>query len=378
MMRISGAFLLLLVVSSASALADTQQEHARAKAQLEALQSEIEARRESVQQRQQQLSELQQALRDIEQRVNRSTQAIRASERELAQNQQRIDELEATRAELEADLAQQAALLSDQIESAYRSGRHDFIQMLLNQQDPARIERVLAYYRYINEARIEQLEALRKTEAELASVVADLTDQRESLRTTMAEQQRQRDQLTSEKTEREQRAQQLRTAQANDETELEDMRQSEQQLTELLASLEDVLSAQQINLAGLEGLRGRLSWPVEGSIRHNYGQRRSGQVNWKGLVLNTQAETPVRVVADGRVLFSDWLRGFGLLIVVDHGEGYMSLYGYNQSLARDVGEEVRRGDTIALTGQSGGQEQPGLYFEIRREGNPVNPNNYLR
>ena len=216
MIRISGALLFLLLVSSADVLADTQQEHARAKAQLEALQSEIEARRESVQRRQQQLSELQQALREIEQRVNQSTQAIQASERELAQNQQRIEELEATQAELESDLAEQAALLSDQIESAYRSGRHDFVQMLLNQQDPARIERVLAYYRYINEARIEQLEALRKTEAELAAVVADLTDQRESLRVTMAEQQRQRDQLTSEKTEREQRAQQLRTAQGLD------------------------------------------------------------------------------------------------------------------------------------------------------------------
>ncbi|MGX5915447.1 murein hydrolase activator EnvC family protein [Aliidiomarina sp. Khilg15.8] len=378
MMRIALALTFLLVSAASLAAADTQQEHARARAQLEALQAEIEARRESVQQRQQRLSGLEQALRDIEQRMNQSTQAIQATARQLEQNQQRITELEQQQAALEADLARQAELLADQIESAYRSGRHDFIQMLLNQQDPARIERVLAYYRYVNDARIEQLEELRETEAELDTVVAQLTDQRQELQNTMAQQQRQRDQLQAQQAEQERSARELRTAQANDETELEDMRQSEQQLTELLASLEDVLSEQQIDLAGLEALQGRLGWPVEGSIRHNYGQRRSGQVNWKGVVLNTQAETPVRVIADGRVLFSDWLRGFGLVIVVDHGEGYMSLYGYNQSLTRDVGEEVRRGDTIALTGQSGGQERPGLYFEIRREGNPVNPNQYLR
>lgn len=377
-MRTALALITLLFCAAGQAAADTQQEHARARAQLEALQEEIEARRESVQERQQRLSSLEQTLRDIEQRVNQSTQAMQATERELAQNQERIAELEQEQTELEADLERQAELLADQIESAYRSGRHDFIQMLLNQQDPARIERILAYYRYINDARIEQLETLRETEAELESVVAQLTEQRSTLEATMSQQQQQRDELRAQQQEQERSAQQLRTAQANDETELEDMRQSEQQLTELLASLEDVLSEQQINLAGLEDERGRMSWPVEGSIRHNYGQRRSGEVNWKGVVLNTQAETPVRVIADGRVLFSDWLRGFGLVIVVDHGEGYMSLYGYNQSLTRDVGEEVRRGETIALTGQSGGQEQPGLYFEIRREGNPIDPNDYLR
>lgn len=377
-MRLALTLMALLVSVAAQPATDTQQEHARARAQLEALQEEIEARRESVQERQQRLSGLEQTLRDIEQRVNQSTQAMQATERELDQNQQRIAELEQEQTTLEDDLERQAELLADQIESAYRSGRYDFIQMLLNQRDPARIERVLAYYRYINEARIEQLERLRETEAELESVVSQLTEERTTLEATMSQQQEQRDELRAQQQEQERRARELRTAQANDETELEDMRQSEQQLTELLASLEDVLSEQQINLAGLEEVRGSMSWPVEGSIRHNYGQRRSGQVNWKGVVLNTQAETPVRVIADGRVLFSDWLRGFGLVIVVDHGEGYMSLYGYNQSLTRDVGEEVRRGETIALTGQSGGQERPGLYFEMRREGNPINPNDYLR
>lgn len=373
-------FLLTLSITLAFPLAaaDTEEEYARAAAELEALQKEIESRRKSVQRRQQRLSGIERELQSIESKINESTQQIRRTERQLEANQQRIAELEREEIVLKEQLQLQAELLSDQIESAYRSGGHDFVQMLLNQQDPSRIERLLAYYRYFNEARMQQLQELHATEQELAEVVAEVAQQRDNLTNAIARQQRQRDTLEEQKEEQESSARQLRMAQQTEETELTDLLQNEQELTELLAVLDDVLSQQQIDLAGLGSLRNSLSWPAEGSIRHGYGQRRSGEVNWKGVVINADAEQPVKVIADGRVLFSDWLRGFGLVIVVDHGEGYMSLYGYNQSLTRDVGEEVRRGDTIALTGRSGGQERSGLYFEIRHEGNPIDPVRYIR
>lgn len=374
------AFLLTSLITLALPLsaADTEEEYARAAAELEALQQEIESRRKSVQRRQQRLSGIERELQTIENKINESTLQIRRTERQLEANQERIAELEREEIALKEQLQLQAELLADQIESAYRSGNHDFVQMLLNQQDPSRIERLLTYYRYFNDARMQQLQALHATEQELAEVVVEVARQRDSLTNAIARQQRQRATLEAQKEEQESRARQLRVAQQTEETELTDLLQNEQELTELLAVLDDVLSQQQINLAGLGSLRNSLSWPTEGSIRHGYGQRRSGEVNWKGVVINTDAEQPVKVIADGRVLFSDWLRGFGLVIVVDHGEGYMSLYGYNQSLTRDVGEEVRRGDTIALTGQSGGQERAGLYFEIRHEGNPIDPVRYIR
>lgn len=357
---------------------DAQQERERAQEQLEALQSEIETRRSSVQRRQQRLSRVERELRDIENQVSARTQAIAQTRAELNANESRIEALEAEQSELEASLREQAQLLEDQIESAYRSGGHDFVQMLLNQQDPSRIERVLTYYRYFNQARMEQIEALRATEQELAEVEQQLSEQRDSLQARIRQQQQQREQLRQSQQEQEQVAQQLQQAQRDEERQLTSMLQNEQELTELLAALEDVLAQQDIQLAGLRGSRGQLRWPVEGSVRHAYGQRRSGQVDWKGVVLNTDAEQPVQAIADGRVLFADWLRGFGLVLVIDHGEGYMSLYGYNQSLTREVGEAVRRGDTIALTGQSGGQSRPGLYFEIRYQGDPVDPVNYVR
>lgn len=357
---------------------DTQAERARTQEQLSALQADIEKRRTSVQRRQRRLSGVQQQLKDIERQIAEHSQTIERISRELTQNEQRITELETEQSRLQDLLAKQAQLLEDQIESAYRAGGHDFIQMLLNQQEPARIERVLTYYRYFNDARMAQIAELEETEQELLSTERDLAAQRNELEQRIAAQQRQRDELEASQGEQQQIADQLAREQQDDERRLTSMLQSEQELTELLAALETALAQQNIQLAGLRNLRGQLQWPSEGSLRNSFGQQRSGQVTWKGVVINVQAEQPVQAIADGRVLFADWLRGFGLVMVIDHGEGYMSLYGYNQSLAREVGEAVRRGDTIALTGQSGGQSRPGLYFEIRHQGNPVDPVIYIR
>lgn len=383
---VAGLVTLVLCISvglplSASAHAqttDTQAERAQAQQQLEAIQREIESRRSSVQRRQQRLSGVQQALKDIEQQVAQHSQVIAEINRELEQNQGHIDALEAEQSRLRESLQEQAQLLEDQIESAYRAGGHDFIQMLLNQQDPARIERIITYYRYFNDARMAQIEALHVTEQELVAIEHELSQQRANLEQRIARQQRQRDELAASQAEQQQLAERLAEEQRDDERQLTSMLQSEQELTELLAALETVLAQQDIQLAGLRHLRGELRWPSSGTVRNAFGQQRSGQVNWKGVVLNVSAEQPVQAIADGRVLFADWLRGFGLVMVIDHGEGYMSLYGYNQSLTRDVGEPVRRGETIAVTGQSGGQSRPGLYFEIRHQGNPVDPVLYIR
>lgn len=368
----------LFALSATAQQVDTADEHRRAQAQLEAIQSEITARRQSVERRQQRLSRIERELRAVEQQVADSTRSIQRTTEQLDALQTRIEELEAEQRVLEIRLSEQAQMLEDQIESAYRAGTNDFMQMLLNQQDPSRIERLLVYYRYFNQARMEQIEVLYGLERELAQVERQLDNQHQQIIATMEQQQQQREQLRAQQREQEQAAEQMRLAQRTDEQSLTDMLQSEQELTELLAALETVLNQQNIRLDGLANLRGQIEWPVRGSIRHGFGQRRSGQVDWKGVVLNVDAEQPVRVIADGRVLFADWLRGFGLVTVVDHGNGYMSLYGYNQSLTREVGEAVRRGDTIALSGQSGGQQRPGLYFEIRHEGNPVDPVNFVR
>lgn len=371
-------FLYLALTPVSAQQTDPREEHARAERQLKDLQKNINRQRKQFERRQQQLSRTEKALRDIEQEISASTQAMRRTEQELGGIQARIRELEADQDALKVTLQQQAGVLADQIEAAYRSGDYSFLQLLLNQDHPGRFERLLEYYRHLNEARLSQLRVLHTTELELVEVQQNLDVQQQNLAQRQSEQERQRNRLQGQQNEQEQRIAELQNAQSSASSELQAMLQSEQDITELLSALADVLRSSDINLAGLNNSRGKLSWPLSGSVRHSFGEQRSSQVNWRGIVINSPAESPVRSIADGRVLFSDWLRGFGLVLVLDHGDGFMSLYGYNQALMFDVGEAVREGQIISLVGQSGGQSEPGLYFEIRHRGDPVNPTNFLR
>nr|WP_285817820.1 peptidoglycan DD-metalloendopeptidase family protein [Echinimonas agarilytica] len=149
---------------------------------------------------------------------------------------------------------------------------------------------------------------------------------------------------------------------------------SENQLKSLLDKVAVVHSS--VQLKGIK--KGSLKWPTQGKLRHKYNSVRQGQIRWKGVLMAGSSGDDVRSIADGKVLFADWVKGMGLVMVLDHGKGYMSLYGHAQTLLRQPGDEVRRGDTIALVGQSGGQVRPGLYFEMRHEGVPVNPSHWCK
>jgi len=353
-------------------------ERARTEAQLRALQEEIAARQASLTAHRDRLNASQRALRDIEQRVNNTSQALAETERELALINRQIESLATEKSILQSELQQQAGLLEDQIDAAYRAGNYQVLELLLNQADPSRLERLMEYYRFMNAARLDELATLHAKEAELVAVENQLTEAETRLREERNEQARQRNQLAEEMRQREQQIARIAAESASEAERLNALRQNEQELTELLATLSEVSRNVPVNLTGLANARNGLAWPVDGSIRHRFGEARSSQVSWSGLVFDAPAEASIKVVADGRVLFADWLRGFGLLIVVDHGEGYMSLYGYNQALLFDVGENVRAGETIAMVGQSGGQQEPGLYFELRHRGQAINPLRYLR
>ncbi|RUO23356.1 peptidase M23 [Aliidiomarina iranensis] len=356
---------------------DAQAEHARAEQQLQTLQNEIQQRRRSIEQRQQRLSSGERELRNLETQVQNASRLLRETELKIASVEGHIYELEQEQQQLQSDVEAQAAALADQIESAYRNGDHGFLKLLLNQDNPARFERMLEYYQYLSAARLQQLEALHALEQQLIAVRQEVSAQRDTLNATLRQQEQQRNQLTSQQQAQEQLVARLQREQQNEESALQNMLRNEQELTELLAALQEVMARQNFNLSGLANLRGQLSWPTPGAIKHSYGSQRSGEVIWRGVVIDANAEAPVRAIADGRIIFSDWLRGFGMVVIIDHGENYMSLYGYNQALLKDIGEPVRRGETIALAGRSGGQSESGLYFEIRHEGNPINPGPYI-
>lgn len=357
---------------------DPAAEAARAAQQLQSLQREIQQRRQSIERRQQRLTRSERELRQLESQVQQAAQALQETQQRILSVEAHIQALEIEQVRLQAEVEQQANRLADQIESAYRSGDHGFLKMLLNQQSPARFERMMAFYAFLNEARLEQIQKLHALEAQLIAVQTEVAQQRQTLTQTQQQQEQQRIELANKRREQQQLVSRLEREQRSEQAQLDAMLRNEQELNDLLTALQEVMARQSFHLTGLANLRGQLSWPVQGRIRYRFGEQRSGQVRWRGIVLDAQAETEVKAVADGRVLYSDWLRGYGMVIVIDHGQGDMSLYGYNQALLKNVGEPVRRGETIALVGQSGGRSEPALYFEIRREGNPVNPEPFIR
>ena len=158
---------------------------------------------------------------------------------------------------------------------------------------------------------------------------------------------------------------------------IEQLQINEQTLLKAIEEAERAAQQRPTQLAGLSKLKGKLIRPADGRLRKLFGKRRQGQVRWKGILIDSSSGSQVRTVHDGKVLYADWLRGFGLVAVVDHGKGYMSLYGHNQALLKQAGDAVQAGETIALVGQSGGQQSPNLYFEIRHKGKPVNPSAWL-
>ncbi|MCL4410345.1 MAG: peptidoglycan DD-metalloendopeptidase family protein [Gammaproteobacteria bacterium] len=364
--------------TSASFANDPRAEQARAEQQLAALQREIQQQRRAIERRQERLSRTERELRDLETKVQQASQTLRQTELRVAQVEGHILELENEQERLQGEVTTQANLLADQIESAYRNGDEGFLKMLLNQQSPAKFERMLTYYEFLNDARLAELEKLHALETQLEQVKADVEQQRQTLARTFEQQRQQRETLAKQRQEQQQLVARLQREQQSDEANLAAMLRNEKELNDLLAALQQILAQQGIQLDGLAKLRGQLNWPVTGTLRHSFGQQRSGQVRWRGVVMNTELEAPVRAIADGRVIYSDWLRGFGMVVVIDHGEHYMSLYGYNQALLKNVGEPVRAGEVIALAGQSGGQREASLYFEIRHQGNPINPAPYMR
>ena len=369
--------LFLLPHSALLAQEDPQQEHARAQRELQSLQNEIQRRRQSIERRQQRLSSSERELRNLETQVQSAARLLRETELKIASVEGHIYELEQEQAELQQQLAAQAEALSAQIESAYQTGQHTFLQLLLNQDNPARFERMLQYYQYISAARLAQLERLHALEAQLQEVEQQVRSQRTALAATQQQQEQQRASLASQQQQQERLVARLQQEQQSEQSALQTMLRDEQNLNEMLAALQEIMARQNFNLNGLAGLRGALPRPATGAIKHAFGSQRSGEVRWRGLVIETTAEAPIRAVADGRVIFSDWLRGFGMVVIIDHGENYMTLYGYNQALLKDIGEPVRQGETIALAGRSGGQAESGLYFEIRHRGNPINPVPYF-
>lgn len=319
--------------------------------------------------------ELQLELARAERQVAEIDRTLRATGALVAENQERIGAIEQRMDDIAAQMAETSAELGAQLRLAHQQGGHSRLKLLLNQENPRELARQMAYHGYLSRARLALL-------AELERLHERMRDSRVELGRELAQlgelQARQRDELGVLQAARQERDQALHRLQARIESQEDQLVVMQRDAAELQDLIEELARAlrdipMDIEVPSILGLQGQLPAPVQGPLRRRFGDARGGELRWNGWLIGAAQGAAVRAIAHGRVAYADWLRGYGMLLIIDHGDGVMSLYGNNESLLHQVGAWVAAGDEIATAG--GGE--PGLYFELRRDGQPVNPAAWL-
>lgn len=348
---------------------------------LEKLRSRIDSLRTSLNSSHKEKNKALQQLRESELEIGKINLSLTLLEKQLSQHNASLKKLKEDKIKNEKQLASQFESLSQQVRTAYITGRQGYLKILLNQQDPVTIGRGLAYFDYFNQARIEHISGINKTLAKLDKMENTISEKGRKIENIQAEQQQKKIALEQQRHTRQQILVRLDSEITDKEQLLSRLLEDEKELNKLISSIQSTLPDHRDtkrNLKNFASLKGSLPWPTEGHIGSRFGSARSGKLKWQGIIFESEAGKDVRSIYEGRVVFADWLRGFGMLIIIDHGGGYMSLYGYNQNLYQSVGDKVKMGEVIASTGNSGGRSTSGLYFEIRHNGHPTNPETWCR
>ncbi len=379
------ALVLMCALGTASAQPDEASaraaEERAANAKLVELRGRIKALAEEQRATSGEHAEATRALREHELAIAAATAGVRALDGTFSTQKDELDRLEARRGELAGALEGQREALAVLMRSAYALGRSEELKLLLQQEDVGTIARVLAYHRYFQRARIERIDGLLEDLAELAEVQQAILAQAGVLEATRLERERELARLEAQRAERAELLTDLDRVLKDQQARLLALGKDERGLSSLLERLRDVFADIPKQISGAEPfarLRGRMPWPLQGTLATGFGARDDGGRKLSGLLIAAKAGAPVQAIARGRVAFADWLKGYGMLLILDHGDGYMSLYGYNESLVREVGDWVGAGETIAHSGASGGQSSPALYFELRHQGKPIDPQPWLR
>jgi len=380
-----GALLLVpclaLCLSSAVPAADDPNP-AKAEADLKAVRSQIDKVQAELERDAGRRDKITRELEESETTVSGARGALDKLRKERAVHAAKRAELATAKRNEESNLGERRAALAGQIRAASMIGQEEPLKLLLNQQDPAQTGRVLTYYQYFGRARAAQIAAINSHIAELATIDAALAEQEARL-TALEEQQK--GEVARLQAARERRGRALATLEVESKNRTRELaRLKDQQggleklVRELRRALERIDKFPTDSKDAFAKLRGKLTWPVSGKLLASFGQNRAGGVKWDGVLVSGTQGSAVRAVYHGRVIYADWLSGLGLLTIIDHGDGYLSLYGHNERLYKEVGERVTAGDTIATVGDSGGRSSPALYFEIRKAGRPIDPRPWFK
>jgi len=340
----------------------------------------LRARMQEVQARlgneQGQRSEAEKRIEALDREVSALAAKIHGNRQQQAATRKEIERLYRKAQDLRERLAAQKDRVARLAYSTYVMGRQSRLKLFLNQQDPAVINRMLGYHDYIVAARARTVDQINDWASQVAALSREQQSRQDDLRALEKEYQSEQNALEKRREERKTALAAIKSRITSSTDELSRLKANESHLEQVLEALKKYLAEQQsrrVVEGAFRSMKGKLQFPVSGPIVARFGDRRSTGVRWDGIMFRPRDGAEVRAIFDGRVVYADWLRGFGLLLIIDHGDGFMSLYSHNDSLYKQVGDWVGAGEVIATVGTSGGLDEPGLYFEIRHDGEPQNP-----
>lgn len=362
--------------------------------ELNKVESDINGVKQAMERLSQQKDTLQNLLADTEKHYGETAAILKTLQAQIEQKRESLDTIRKDMDSYQAEIDTLSKELADQIRLAYAIGKKEKLKLLLNQEDPALSSRMMVYFNYFNkerlkklvdiEAAVQRLEQLDKQkQTETALLERDL-EKKKSEQVVLDEARKQRNKLLV----------QIGNDFSSSEQQLSQLQESENRLKSLMASLPiteeelavDAEQAKELSPSkddsfelktDFSALKGKLPWPVSGKLAHKFGSPRT-EGTWDGVLIDAGEGMEIKAVTGGKVVYAEWLRSYGLLIIIDHGQGYMTLYAFNQSLYKHTGDIVKAGDVIASVGQSGGRSQAGLYFGIRKKGEPIDPLEWCR
>lgn len=352
--------------------------------QLRALRTRIEALQADLNETRGERNEARAQLRESERRIGNQFKSLRDTEARQKAETRRLATLQQARTRSRTELGTRRQELEQAVRAAHALGQQDYLKLLLSQDDPARVSRTLTYYRYLSQARATRIVGIETTLGRLDVLENQIAERVQELATLRTRQLEQKNTLAATRAERRALLAQLNERVRDRSQEVERLKHDEERMARLIRELRTALAhtpePEPPAARSTPGdQRGRWRLPLQGRLTARFGAPKDvGDLRWRGIFLAASEGQEVKAVTHGRVAYADWLRGFGLLVVLDHGGGLMSLYGHNQSLYKGVGDRVEAGEAIAASGNTGGPAQPGLYFEIREHGEPRNPLNWCR
>ena len=370
-----GGFVLIwsVLLCTASNADESQQK------ELDSLKRSISTLERQLEDRGKQRNSLQSALKKVELESSKINRNIRRLRNKINNLEKQLKTLNKKEKDLQQNIRAQSDAISEQITAAHQLGDQEPIKLLLNQEDPQQLARVLKYYDYFLKARADKIQRYKKDIDDLTETMAEINRQKLAIDQSKKALEADKKTLSNRVKSRKKTLDKLQSSLRTDKKKLSKLQDERNKLEEIIETVKKAAAklALPSNYESFVSRKGKLKWPLKGRVAHSFGSKRSGTLRWQGWLISASAGDAVKTVHHGRVVFSNYLRGFGLLVIVDHGDGYMTLYAHNQELLRETGDWVQSNEVISRAGDTGGLNKPALYFEIRKQGNPADPKVWL-